>query len=154
MTVRSQGYGQRGPQGDASSVAGPAGKSAYEVAVAAGFTGTQAEWLASLKGAKGDTGTTVVGQVTIGQTAVVAIALGIREVTGALAGAVVGARYAAYAVSYRLNGGSSVAGRPSGYALVDCVCNTAGQITISLNAPLLAIGSSYAITCDIVRVVG
>lgn len=32
------------------------GKSAYEVAVASGFEGTEEEWLASLKGEKGDTG--------------------------------------------------------------------------------------------------
>lgn len=34
------------------------GKSAYEVAVDNGYIGTEAEWLASLKGAKGDTGAT------------------------------------------------------------------------------------------------
>jgi hypothetical protein len=32
------------------------GKSAYEVAVANGFKGTEEEWLASLKGEKGDQG--------------------------------------------------------------------------------------------------
>ena len=32
------------------------GKSAYEEAVLSGFTGTKAEWLASLKGPKGDQG--------------------------------------------------------------------------------------------------
>lgn len=37
---------------------GPAGASAYEVAVANGFVGNQAAWLLSLKGAKGDTGNT------------------------------------------------------------------------------------------------
>lgn len=42
----------RGPQG----VAGPQGLSAYQVAVAAGFAGTQAQWLASLKGEKGEQG--------------------------------------------------------------------------------------------------
>jgi hypothetical protein len=35
---------------------GPPGASAYEIAVANGFTGTITEWLASLIGAKGDTG--------------------------------------------------------------------------------------------------
>lgn len=40
------------------AVRGRPGKSAYEVAVAAGFEGTEAEWLASLKGEKGDTGAT------------------------------------------------------------------------------------------------
>ena len=35
-------------------VSGKEGKSAYEVAVKNGFSGTEAEWLASLKGEKGD----------------------------------------------------------------------------------------------------
>lgn len=34
----------------------PAGKSAYEVALQNGFTGTEADWLTSLKGQKGDAG--------------------------------------------------------------------------------------------------
>lgn len=38
------------------ATAGQPGLSAYQVAVAKGFTGTEAEWLLSLKGAKGDTG--------------------------------------------------------------------------------------------------
>jgi len=42
----------KGPQG----TAGQNGKSAYEIAVANGFKGTETEWLASLKGPKGDTG--------------------------------------------------------------------------------------------------
>ena len=41
--------GEKGDKGDA----GTNGKSAYEVAVANGYTGTQAQWLASLKGADG-----------------------------------------------------------------------------------------------------
>jgi hypothetical protein len=53
--------GPRGPQGDAGPP-GTNGPSAYQVAVASGFTGTQAEWLASLigpqgiQGVKGDPG--------------------------------------------------------------------------------------------------
>ena len=42
----------KGEKGDA----GANGKSAYEVAVANGYTGTQAQWLASLKGADGAPG--------------------------------------------------------------------------------------------------
>lgn len=42
--------------GGAVAVFGKDGKSAYEVAVKNGFEGTEAEWLASLKGDKGDTG--------------------------------------------------------------------------------------------------
>ena len=37
-------------------VKGDRGASAYEVAVAAGFVGSEAEWLASLEGPRGDTG--------------------------------------------------------------------------------------------------
>ena len=46
--------GAKGDQGDT----GATGLSAYDVAVAGGYTGTETEWLASLKGAKGDQGTT------------------------------------------------------------------------------------------------
>lgn len=40
----------------AGGVSGSAGKSAYEIALEHGFTGTEAEWLASLKGADGRNG--------------------------------------------------------------------------------------------------
>lgn len=42
-----------GPEGK-PGLLGPEGKSAYEVAKAAGFTGTEAEWLVSLTGKNGD----------------------------------------------------------------------------------------------------
>jgi len=133
--------GLQGPQGDA----GPQG-----IQGAKGDTGA--------KGDKGDTGATgpaggtLVGIVTLSQTAAIAIALGIREVTAALPGTVVGARYQAFCDSYRLNGGAQVAGRPSGYAIVDAVCNVAGQITVSINAPALAIGAAYALNVSVVRI--
>ncbi len=44
--------GLQGPEGKA----GEDGKSAYDIAVANGFSGTEKEWLASLKGEKGDKG--------------------------------------------------------------------------------------------------
>ncbi len=81
-----------------------------------------------------------------------AITLGIREVTVAVSGAVVGERYVFFCRSYRLNGGTLTAGRPAGYAIVDCVCNVAGQITVSINAPALTIGASYALTGDVVKI--
>ncbi len=46
------GVGPQGPQGD-TGVAGPEGDSAYEVAGANGFTGTETEWLISLGGIPG-----------------------------------------------------------------------------------------------------
>lgn len=48
--------GDQGNQGPASTVPGPEGKSAYQVAVQNGFVGTEAQWLASLKGAQGAPG--------------------------------------------------------------------------------------------------
>ena len=55
--------GEKGDKGDpgATGVAGKdgaAGKSAYQIAVASGFAGTEQAWLASLKGEKGDKGDT------------------------------------------------------------------------------------------------
>ena len=43
---------------------GPQGKSAYEVAVDEGYTGTEEEWLASLKGDTGETPDITIGTVT------------------------------------------------------------------------------------------
>ena len=43
---------------------GPEGKSAYEVAVEEGYTGTEEEWLASLKGPVGETPDITIGTVT------------------------------------------------------------------------------------------
>lgn len=43
---------------------GPEGKSAYEVAVEEGYTGTEEEWLASLKGPIGETPDITIGTVT------------------------------------------------------------------------------------------
>jgi hypothetical protein len=50
--------GATGPKGDKGNKGdtGATGKSAYEVAVDNGFEGSESEWLASLKGSKGDTG--------------------------------------------------------------------------------------------------
>lgn len=154
--------GATGPQGTAgpTGATGPKGDTGPQGATGA----TGAQGIKGDTGAKGDTGSqgpkgdtgpagaTLVGQVVVGQSAVVAIALGIREITVPLTGAVVGERYMAFARSYKLNNGASVNGRPPGYTILDCACNTAGQITVSLNAPLLAIGASYAITTDIVKV--
>lgn len=47
--------GATGPQGE-TGAQGPQGKSAYQVAVDNGYSGTEAQWLASLKGETGETG--------------------------------------------------------------------------------------------------
>ena len=43
---------------------GTAGKSAYEIAVDNGFTGTEEEWLESLKGEQGEAGRSITGITT------------------------------------------------------------------------------------------
>lgn len=53
--------------GDLSGNQGIQGESAYEIAVDNGYTGTEAEWLESLIGEKGDTATVTVGTVTTGE---------------------------------------------------------------------------------------
>ena len=69
VTVRTRGarveirsIGGRGPRGEQGprgfrGPKGDPGDSAYEVAVAEGFQGTEEEWLESLKGEQGDPGT-------------------------------------------------------------------------------------------------
>lgn len=159
MAVRSQGFGRKGDRGESGTV-GPQGvRGEPGAAGAAGIAGptgakgdTGAQGTAGAKGDPGTPGAALVGTVTLTQTAAIALALGIREVTATLAGTVKGQRYLAFCDSYRLNGAASVVGRPAGYAIVDCVCNADGQITVSVNAPLLAIGQSYALTCSIVKV--
>ena len=67
------------------------GKSAYQVAVDNGFSGTESEWLASLKGEKGDTGdSTTLGPVSTENTttppsgADVAVAINNITISGAM----------------------------------------------------------------------
>ena len=49
------GIAEKAAQGDPGND-GNDGKSAYEIAVDNGFEGSESEWLASLKGSKGDDG--------------------------------------------------------------------------------------------------
>lgn len=58
---------------DLSSIEGKNGKSAYDIAVANGFTGTESEWIASLKGDNGTNGTdgitpTITATATVDNT--------------------------------------------------------------------------------------
>lgn len=55
FTFLSLSLNEKGDKGK-DGTSGADGKSAYELAVAAGYTGTQQQWLDSLKGVKGDTG--------------------------------------------------------------------------------------------------
>lgn len=57
--------GQDGAKGD-SGIAGEDGLSAYEIAKAAGYKGTEAEWIASLKGDSGAAGTSCSAEEVTG----------------------------------------------------------------------------------------
>ncbi len=65
-SVETQWTGPAGEDGEDSVVPGPEGDSAYDVAVANGFVGTEADWLLSLKGDPGDDG--VAGANGVGVT--------------------------------------------------------------------------------------
>jgi len=129
--------GATGPKGDTGS-AGPAGSAGSK-----GDTGATGP-----KGDKGDPGTnatanTLVGTITLAESAVIALSAGVRKLTVPLAGTVTGGNYLLF----------PAAATPAGYALHDAICSTAGQLTVSLTAPLLAIGQNYSIQCRVVRVI-
>lgn len=105
-------------------------------------------------GPAGSPANTLVGQVTVAEGGLLSIRLaGIiatPEIT--LSGAVAGERYQAFCRSYKLNGGASIVGCPPSYTMLDARSNTAGKVIVSFNAPALAIGASYELKVDIVKV--
>lgn len=140
MAVRSQGLGRKGDKGDKgadSTVPGPKGANS------------------TVPGPAGSPANTFIGQVSIAQSAqLLAIQVGIKDLTVDLTGTVVGERYQAFIRKYKLNGAASYTnGRPAGYCAVDAACNTAGKITVSHNTPAIALlGGSYELVCDVVRI--
>ena len=120
-------------------------------------------WLLNLKGPKGDKGdpgtngtsgvngtngtdaaalASLIGTITLSESALVAISAGVRKLTVSIAGTLTTGNYLVF----------PTAATPTGYALHDSICSTNGQLTVSLTAPLLAIGASYSITCRVVRI--
>lgn len=137
--ARANGYGGTQTQWLASLV-GAAGLSAYDVAKAAGFAGTQAQWLSSLKGKDASA---YLGTIAVGQTATVAIAAGPRRL--------------ALSISADLG---VAAGDPlylaptqalAAYVIHDVVAVSSTQLSIGLTGPLLAIGASFSISCKLFR---
>jgi len=122
-TAGAQGpKGDTGPQGDI----GPQGP--------AGATGST--------GAAGTNATVLVGTVTLGETSLITLALGVRRVTVALTGTVTAGSYMAI----------PTAAPPSGYSIQDCYCTTAGQITVGILVPVLGVATSYSIPVKIFRI--
>lgn len=138
---------------------GPAGASVYELARAQGFSGTQAQWLASLVGPKGSDATdaqvaeqvaawmaahpitTIVGTARLTFTATVQIAAGVHDYVVALAGLAVGD-------ALQL---TPAAALPTGWAIHGAVVTKAGEMRLTVTTPLLAIGANVTIDLKVRR---
>lgn len=135
--------GAQGAKGD-PGVAGPQGVPG-EVG-AAGPQGQKGDaGAAGAKGDKGDTGAsgaTLLATVTLTESSLITLALGIRRVTVAVAGATVGGNYLPFPVN----------ALPAGYGLVDAICATAGQITFGILVPVISVLGSYSIPVRVVRI--
>lgn len=154
MSVRSIGQspkggvgpaGPQGPKGDtgATGAAGVTGQTgATGPAGAQGTTGPAGPTgLTGAQGATGPSGSTLVGTVTLAESALITLALGVRRVTVALSGAVTAGSYVAIPVT----------APPAGFSIQDAYCSTANQITVGLIVPALGIASNYAIQVRIWR---
>lgn len=122
--------------------AGAKGDDAFQVAVAAGFGGTRAQWLASLQGAPG---ATTLGTITVAETIAVAIGSGVRRVTlttPAAWGVVAGQNLIAFPASVPA----------STYAVHDVIATAANTISVAVSTPALAVLASYSISCRLVRI--
>ena len=86
-------------------------------------------------GAAGPSGATFLANVTIAQTATVAIPLGPRLVTVPLSGCLAGERILL----------TPLAALPAGYGILDASCFTAGVLSVNVYGPALIIGGAYSI---------
>lgn len=85
-------------------------------------------------------GNELLGTFNIAETGLVLLALGVRRVNVAVAGAVVGGNYNIYPVN----------AIPAGFGIVDCVCTVAGTISFGMLVP--AITGNYSIPVRVVKV--
>lgn len=126
--------GEQGSSGAASTVPGPVGPQGPQgIKGDTGSAGPQ-----GAIGPQGPSGATMLNDVTLAQTAVIAIALGPRQLT----------------VSTNCIAGDRLlmtpfTAVPTGYMLGDARCSVNGTMVASLYAPLLAIGASYSITVKV-----
>lgn len=99
------------------------------------------------QGAAGTPATTLLGTIVLTETAVVAINAGTRRltvVTPTAWGVTTGQPII-------INPVSTV---PAGYATHDAYATAANTLSVGITAPLLAIGASYSITCQVRRING
>jgi len=143
QVARAAGYGGTETQW-LTTLIGAAGKSAYQLARDSGYGGTLTQWLASLAGTPGKDATTLLGVVTLTETAAtVAISAGTRRLTIATP--------AAWGVKVGDDLVVSPVSVPGGYATHDVTVTGPNTITVGLTAPLLAIGAKYSIECRVRR---
>lgn len=83
-----------------------------------------------------------LGTVNISQSAVVAINAGIRAVSVNVPGALMGDSLVAF----------PAAALPTGYSIENAFVTAPGVVSVTLTAPLLAIGASYTIPVKVVAV--
>ena len=87
-------------------------------------------------------GNTLIGTVTITETASIAILAGTRKVTVSAPGAVVGGNYALFPVG----------ATPAGYAIADVVATAANVLQVTMIVPAIVLGGSYSLPCRLVRI--
>ena len=136
--------GSAGPKGDTGST-GPKGDTGSQGATGAtGGVGPQGPiGLTGSTGPAGTPGNTLIGTATITETAVVAITAGVRKVTVSVPGVVTTGNYLLFPTGVT----------PVGYSLgLDVVCTATNVLTVSITAPLLALGASYSIPCRVVKI--
>lgn len=142
--ARDAGYGGTLAQW-LTTLVGADGASAYQLARSAGYGGTLTQWLASLVGAAGKDATTLLGDLTISEKAVVAISAGLRRLsvtTPTSWGVAPGQDLIVNAVSL-----------PSAaYALHDVIVTAANTISVGITTPAIAVLSSYAIPARVRRI--
>jgi len=79
--------------------------------------------------------------VTIGETAVIAILAGVRKVTVSVTGVAAGSNYLLFPIS----------ATPAGYAIADVVATAANTLQVTITVPAIALGQSYSIPCRVIR---
>lgn len=105
--------------------------------------GASKGFAAPLKGDAGVSATSLLGTVTLGETALVVISAGTRRLSVTVPsgwGLAVGQDIAVFPQTV-----------PAGYATHDAYVVNATTISVGLTSPLIALGASYSITCRVRR---
>lgn len=132
--IRSPGYGLKGPKGD-TGLKGDAG--AIGPAGPKGDVGT-----AGAAGSNGAPGLTFLGNVTVSETLLISLSLGMKRMTLPLTGVATGTKILAVP-----NGTPS-----AGCEVVNAYPASANNVSIGYYVPALGIGATYTIPVSVYRV--